>query len=304
MHHVGANCIFIQPSYRNPDTAKYRGEATFGVQTGTVYAYDLYSLTPLENFMNLKSKSSLALTVLLASTATFAQTKAPEPDYTLSYNVGVVSEYRFRGIAQTSFDPAVQAGVDFAHKSGFYAGVWGSNISWIKDYVGTPADGGLEIDLYGGYKGSITKDLSFDVGVIMYQYPGNTASRVTTNANTTEVYGALTYGPVTAKYSQATSNFIANNSSAGSAYFELAATFDLGNGFALTPHVGRQTIPNVANNAGDYTDYSLTLTKDFGNGLSASVAAIGTDAKDAFYKVAPRDNLGKSTVVVGLKYSF
>lgn len=255
--------------------------------------------------MKLKSTSALALAALLAGTAAMAQTKAPEPDYTLSYNVGVTSDYRFRGIAQTSFNPALQAGVDFAHKSGFYLGVWGSNISWIKDYVGA-TDGSLEIDLYGGYKGEISKDFTYDLGVITYQYPSNTAGDVPgfANANTTEVYGALTYSLVTAKYSRSVSNFIANSNSSGSQYFEVAANFDLGSGFTLTPHVGRQTIPSQTNDAGDYTDYSLTLAKDFGNGLTASIAAVGTDAKDVFYKVAPRDNLGKSTVVVGVKYSF
>jgi uncharacterized protein (TIGR02001 family) len=250
--------------------------------------------------MKLKSTAALILTSLLAGTAAMAQTTAPTPDYTLSYNVGVTSDYRFRGISQTTFDPALQAGVDFAHKSGFYLGVWGSNVNWLKDFAGA-TDGNLEIDLYGGYKGAITNDLGFDVGVITYQYPSNNAP---VNANTTEVYGALTYSIVTAKFSQSTGNFVANANSSGSQYFEVAANFDLGSGFSLTPHVGRQTIPNQANNAGDYTDYSLTLAKDFGNGLTASIAAIGTNAKDAFYKVGRFDNLGKDAVVVGLKYSF
>ena len=250
--------------------------------------------------MKLKSTAALILTTLLAGTAAMAQTTAPTPDYTLSYNVGVTSDYRFRGISQTTFDPALQAGVDFAHKSGVYLGVWGSNVNWLKDFAGAK-DGNLEIDLYGGYKGAITNDLGFDVGVITYQYPSNNAP---VNANTTEVYGALTYSIVTAKFSQSTGNFVANANSSGSQYFEVAANFDLGSGFSLTPHVGRQTIPNQANNAGDYTDYSLTLAKDFGNGLTASIAAIGTDAKDAFYKVGRFDNLGKDAVVVGLKYSF
>lgn len=253
--------------------------------------------------MKLKPTSVLVLSTLLIGSAAMAQTQAAAPDYTLAYNVGVTSDYRFRGISQTSFDPALQAGVDFAHKSGFYLGAWGSNISWIKDYVGA-SDGSLEIDLYGGYKGAITQDLGFDVGLITYQYPGNKASDVTVNANTTEIYGALSYSIVTAKYSRSSGNFVANPSSSGSAYFEVAAAFDLGNGFTLTPHVGHQTIPNVANDAGNYTDYAITLGKDFGNGLSATIAAVGTDAKDAFYKVAPRDNLGKSTLVAGLKYSF
>ncbi len=255
--------------------------------------------------MKLKARSAVLLSTMLASAAAMAQTKAPEPDYTLSYNVGAVSDYRFRGIAQTSTNPALQGGVDFAHKSGLYLGVWGSNIKWIKDYVGA-TDGSLEVDLYGGYKGEISKDFTFDVGLISYQYPGNTAGNVAgfVNANTTEIYGALTYSIVTAKYSRSVSNFIANSSSAGSQYFEVAANFDLGNGFTLTPHLGRQTIPNVANNAGDYTDYSLTLAKDFGNGLTASVAAIGTNAEKPFYTDLNGKFLGDSALQIGVKYSF
>lgn len=250
--------------------------------------------------MKLETASALALTALLAGTAAMAQTAAPAPDYSLSYNAGVTSDYRFRGLSQTSFDPALQAGADFAHKSGFYMGVWGSNVSWIKDYAGA-TDGSLEVDLYGGYKGEINPGLAFDVGLIGYQYPGN---NTTTNANTNEVYGALTYGVVTAKYSRSTGNFVANPGSSGSAYLEVAASFDLGGGFTLTPHVGRQTVPNVANDAGDYTDYSLTLGKDFGNGLTASVMAVGTNADKSFYTDPHGRFLGKDALVAGLKYSF
>ena len=250
-------------------------------------------------------KTVIAATVALALTApalVLAADPAPASPHTISGNMSIVSDYRFRGIAQTSFKPALQAGADFSHKSGLYLGVWGSNVSWIKDYVGA-TDGSTEIDLYGGFKGEIAKDFTFDIGVITYQYPGNTADKVLVNANTTEVYGALTFGIVTAKYSQSTTNFIANPDSKNSAYFELAAAFDLGNGFSLTPHVGRQTIPNQ-NGAGDYTDYALTLGKDFGNGLTASLSAISTDAKDGFYKVGTFDNLGKSALTVGVKYTF
>jgi uncharacterized protein (TIGR02001 family) len=141
--------------------------------------------------------------------------------------------------------------------------------------------------------------------VITYQYPGNTAANAGfANANTTEFYGALTYSILTAKYSQSAGNFIANLNSSGSQYFELAANFDLGSGWSLTPHIGRQSIPNQAGNLGDYTDYALTLGKDFGNGLSASLAAYGSNTTDAFYKVGTIDNLGKSGLAVGVKYSF
>lgn len=254
--------------------------------------------------MQIRSLSVLCLALL--GSGAFAQTKAPEPDYTLAYNIGAVTEYRFRGISQTSFNPAIQGGVDFAHKSGVYLGAWASNIRWIKDYVGA-TKGSAELDLYGGFKGTITEDLGFDVGLIRYQYPGNTAGNVAgfRNANTTEVYGALTYGVFSAKYSRATSNFIANANSHGSGYLDLAANFDLGNGYTLTPHLGRQTIPNVAGSIGNYSDYSLTIAKDFGNGVVVSASAIGSDAKKAFYTNPPDGkNLGKSVLVVGVKYNF
>ena len=58
----------------------------------------------------------------------------PAPDYTLTANVGLFSQYIFRGIAQTAGKPAVQGGFDWAHSSGFYLGTWGSNISWLEDF--------------------------------------------------------------------------------------------------------------------------------------------------------------------------
>jgi uncharacterized protein (TIGR02001 family) len=99
------------------------------------------------------------------------------------------------------------------------------------------------------------------------------------------------------------SNFVANANSSGSQYLEIAATFDVGNGFSLTPHIGRQIIPNQTS-SGDYTDFSLTVSKDFGNGIAASLALVTTDAKDGFYKTGSVDNLGKNGLVAGLKYSF
>ena len=249
--------------------------------------------------MNRTTTSAFVLSALLSATVVSTQAMAAEPDYTLAYNVGVTTDYRFRSIAQTSFKPAVQGGVDFSHKSGAYAGVWGSNVNWVKDFAGA-TEGSLELDLYGGYKGELAKDLGFDVGLIGYLYPSNNAA---TNANTTEIYAALTYGVVTAKYSRSLGNFVANANSSGSQYMEIAATFDIGNGFSLTPHIGSQIIPNQST-SGDYTDYSLTLGKDFGNGISASLSAIGTNAKDGFYKTATVDNLGKSGLVASLKYSF
>lgn len=259
--------------------------------------------------MMINSKTTFFAVALLVGSTAMAQTKAPEPDYTLAYNVGAVTDYRFRGISQTGFNPAVQGGIDFSHKNGFYLGAFASNVSWIKDFNGA-TKGNIEVDLYGGYKGSITKDVAFDVGLITYQYPSNNSGATGTpgaglysNASTNEWYAAVTYSVATLKYSRSFGDFLGNINSSGSGYLDLSATFDLGNGLGVTPHIGRQAIPNQSGQ-GDYTDYSVTLAKDFGNGLTVTGAFIGTDAKKSFYTDTKGRFLGKSQLVVGVKYSF
>ena len=267
--------------------------------------------------MKISRLNIVASLTLLATSASFAQTKAPEPDYTLAYNAAVVTDYRFRGLSQTSLKPAVQLGVDFAHKSGFYLGAFGSNVSWVKDF-NLATKGSYELDLYGGLKGSLTKDIGFDVGLIAYIYPSNNSGSAGTpgagaytNANTNEIYAGLTYDVVSVKYSRSLGDFLGNVKSGGSQYFDLSANFDLGNGFTLTPHIGSQRVPNQSfggstdGKAANYVDYALTLGKDFGGGLSGTAALIGTDTKKpGFYRDSNGKDLGKSTVVAGLKYSF
>lgn len=240
----------------------------------------------------------LAGASLLASSGAMAQAA---PESSLSFNAGVVTDYRYRGISQSRLKPAVQAGVDYADKSGFYVGAWGSTIKWIKD--SGAADGSVELDLYGGYKGS-AGGINYDVGVLRYQYLGNELGKVSgfTNANTTEVYGAVTFGLFTAKYSRALTDTFGNVNSEGSTYLDLSAAIDLGNGFTLTPHVGRQVIKNSS--AFSYTDYSLTLAKDLGKGLSATGMIVGTNADKVNYDFGGKGYLGKDALVVGIKYSF
>ena len=230
----------------------------------------------------------LALSLAGAGSA-FAQA-APESSLTL--NVGAVNEYRYRGISQTRFDPALQGGADYADKSGFYVGAWGSSIKWIKDAGG---DANVEVDLYGGYKGAVG-DVAYDVGFLRYEYPGN---KLAVSANTNELYGAVTYGVFTAKYSHSVSNLFGFDGSKNSYYLDLGATFDLGNGYTLTPHVGRQMVKNSP--SASYNDFALTLGKDLGNGLSATAAVVDTTT-DAY--VYNDKNLGKTGLVVGLKYAF
>jgi uncharacterized protein (TIGR02001 family) len=244
------------------------------------------------------------LALALGSVSGLAQAQAAAaPESTLSYNVGVTTDYRYRGISQSRLQPAVQGGVDYADKSGFYVGAWGSTIKWIKDTPGV-TKGSSELDIYGGYKGAAGA-VAYDVGVLSYVYSGNNYGNATaggtTSANSTEAYAAFTVGPVTAKYSHALTDLFGNAGTKNSYYLDLSALIDLGDGFTLTPHVGYQKFKDLE--IASYTDYSLTLSKDLGKGLSASAAVVGTDADKGFYSLKDKFN-GKSGVVVGLKYAF
>jgi uncharacterized protein (TIGR02001 family) len=259
--------------------------------------------------MNLKSKLLLAL--LATSSAAFAQTAPAAETPEVTYNVGVVSQYRYRGLAQTKGDAALQGGVDYANANGFYLGTWASTIKWIKDAAATTGEtkGAVELDLYGGYKFEAA-GLGFDVGYLRYQYVGNSLKNSTSsagpyvNANTDEVYGAATYGVTTLKYSYATSDLFGYTNSNGSTYWDLSATFDVGNGYTFVPHAGRQEVKNHAVNS--YTDVALTLNKDLGDGLTASVAAIRTNRRGDtnFASNLTSYDTAKNTLVVGVKYGF
>jgi uncharacterized protein (TIGR02001 family) len=236
--------------------------------------------------------------ILLASafpSVSFAAETSP-----LSFNVSVTSDYRYRGISQTRLKPALQGGVDYAFANGFYVGTWASTIKWIKDSGANAGSTRVEVDVYGGYKGQISKDLSYDVGVLQYWYPSNHIKNITgENANTTELYGALTYGPATLKYSHSVTPLFGVPDSENSGYVDLSASFDVGAGVTIAPHVGYQRI--AKNKSISYTDYSLTASKEF-FGMAFSAAVVGTDTKD--FKAPNGKNLGRTSLVVAVKKTF
>lgn len=239
----------------------------------------------------------LAAVAVLNGVMGLSVAKAEEAS-AVSFNAGVVSDYRYRGISQTRLKPTVQAGVDATLPQGFYVGAWGSGIQWIKDGGG---DASVELDLYGGWKGEVSPGLTLDLGLLKYQYPSN---KLSPSTNTTEIYGALTFGPATLKYSHAVTNTFGAPDSKNSYYLDLSAGFDVGSGVTVTPHIGYQKYTGPAGPAATYTDYSLTASKDF-SGIVLSAALVGTDADKGFY-ASPANGkfLGKTSLVLGAKYNF
>jgi uncharacterized protein (TIGR02001 family) len=290
--------------------------------------------------MNTFKKTTLALAISALAGGAIAQSApapAPEPEKSpITANVTVVNDYRYRGISQSNFKPAIQGGFDYAHESGFYIGNWNSSISWIGDQYpaggtagnSTTVSAPVEMDFYAGFKKElIGAGFASDIGVLQYYYPttgmpnststnNNTFRQQTgTNPNTTEAYIAqnFTFGPVSGfvKFSYALTDIFGFYNSKGSYYPDLTVNYDTGMfGIALNGHIGYQYISN--NKPGydfSYTDWKLGLTKDFGGGLSANISYVGTNAGKApdgtyLYATPQAKNQGKAGGLISLTKTF
>jgi len=84
----------------------------------------------------------------------------------ISAEIGLVSDYRYRGLSLSDGKPAIQGSATFEHDSGLYAEAWFSTIG------GPDVDADAELDLTAGYGLDITDNLSLDMSGTYYLYPG------------------------------------------------------------------------------------------------------------------------------------
>jgi len=247
-------------------------------------------------------KSAILAATLMSTFSGIASAADDTAALAASFNVAVTSDYRYRAISQTRLKPALQGGADVVHNaSGLYAGVWASTIKWTKDAGG---DGDVEIDLYVGKRGDLGAGFGYDLGVLRYAYPSNELGGVPgfVNANTTEVYGQLSFGPALLKYSHAVTNLFGFVDSKDSGYLDLSANLEAGQGLVVNLHAGRQRIEN--NDAVSYTDWKVGVTRDFGV-VSGALAWIGTNARESAYASAANGKfLGKSALVLTVSKTF
>lgn len=240
----------------------------------------------------------------------------PASAHTVTANIGLVSNYVYRGITQTVGKPAIQGGFDYAHSSGLYAGVWGSNVSWITG-SGATGDASLELDTYFGFKNSFAEDFSYDVGYVRYNYLGTYTPPATyAKADTEEIYGALGYKWIAAKYSYSLGKFLTVPGASGTNYVEVNANYPVGDtGFTVGAHIGKQTYKGTfanalaaANLTPTCTDYKLSVTKDF-SGYVVGLAYTNTNARSGGYYTytstsGVTKDWGKGTAILSLTRSF
>ncbi len=278
------------------------------------------------------SISEFTMRKILYSTVVAAATCAPglvsaqaSSPHSLSGNMAIVSDYRFRGISQTFRQPAIQGGIDYSHSSGAYFGTWDSSVSGL-----TYADSaGIEMDFYGGWKGEVAKDVSLDVGLLQYYYPNArivSGTGTETKYDTLELYVGASYKWITLKYSHTLTDYFGfktetmggacnrdgvdcyaadPGNSKGSGYIDLSVSYEVMPKLTLAAHVGMQKVKNFEKH--DYTDYKLGLTYDM-QGWALGAAVIGTNADEKWYFLTDGRNrtkeIGKAGLVVSVSKTF
>lgn len=221
---------------------------------------------------------SLITATVLASPAALAGVTA---------NVGVASEYLFRGIPQTN-GAAVQGGLDLATDAGLYVGTWASNVNF------GGAENGNEVDVYGGFTRTFGS-VGLDVGAIGYLYSeteeagGGPAS----NLDFVEAYLGGSFGPLSAKVYYSPDY---NNASASSIYGTATATFPVTDTISLFAQGGSLDWDTLDS----YVDASagVTAAKD---GLSITFGAYGTHGRGAATAPALAGDSDDVKIVVSAK---
>lgn len=235
-----------------------------------------------------------AIAVLSSSVATAG---------TLTGNVGVVSDYMFRGIDQSTNGAAVQGGVDYGFNFGLYTGLWVTN---------SAIAGGNEADAYVGY-GRKLGEFNLDGGVIYYAYTedteaANPASPGATlnNFDYAEVYIGGSVGPASLKVFYAPEYGGDTGGPDGEKselmYVTASATLTLTDTLSFTPQIGFSAGDGAKDAFGDeYTDYSITATKRLKDDMSVSLAIVGTDLDNLNGVAGNGDN---PKFVIGFKRNF
>jgi uncharacterized protein (TIGR02001 family) len=225
------------------------------------------------------SAIALAAAATLSSGTALAQAAAPAtPEFAVTGNFSITSDYRFRGLSQNNLDPAVQGGFDLAHSSGLYIGTWGSNVSrWAATNTGS-----LELDLYGGYKFEVA-GMPLDVGVISYMYPSSLKNG---KVNTQEAYVGTAFGPATFKVSYVIGEdyfgtTADGKSASGTTYYDLTLGKEIAPKLTASIHAGYTDYKESAfalSGKVSYSDYNVGLAYDL-NGFILSAKYFWNDAK-------------------------
>jgi len=221
----------------------------------------------------------------------------------LSTNVGLVSDYRFRGVSQSNNGAAVQGGIDYAHSSGLYVGNWNSSVSSAL----YPNSAGLESNLYAGWKKDVYRGLTVDVGSYNYFFLGKDNS-TDSRFNTQELYAGVGYGPVSVKYSQSLSNYFGINNSVGTTYMQADVKQSFGpvseslQALSFVAHYGQTKVANNSNFS--YNDINVGVAYALTQGWDLGVRYYTNTSASNALGLGVGSQLYKDAVVGSVTYTF
>jgi uncharacterized protein (TIGR02001 family) len=189
--------------------------------------------------MKINLKAAIVAALVLAPAVSFAE------ESNFSWNAGIVSDYVFRGVSQSNKDVAFQGGVDYAFgDSGFYAGAWGSNVSFG---FGGPS---VELDGYMGYNTDLGDKFNLDLGLTRYTYHGSSIGNIDYNELIAK-FAMENVATLTVGYTNDYSNIGENVT-----YANLGNSWDIGHDFSLNAAFGR-----TFSDFGDYNDWNVGISK-------------------------------------------
>ena len=215
--------------------------------------------------MKLRTVSALCLAAgsMFAASSAMAWTSA-DKQWTTSASVSATTDYMWRGASQTLNKPAVQGEFDVSHSSGFYAGMWSSNV----DFGSKTSQ---EIDGYLGYSTSFENGIGIDVSGLRYFYPGEQ------NIDWNEYIAKLSYS-----YFTVGAAYSANALGGGDdgTYYSADFNYDLPMGVAFAAGAGYYDLSGSNN---DPVDYHIGISKDIaGFGMDLSYIGSNSDAEDLY----------------------
>ena len=259
--------------------------------------------------MHRKKLLPLIASSLLVAGVNFAQAEEKEPvivtgdalveGITISANVALVSDYKFRGISQSNKDGALQGGFDAEFGPGFYVGTWGSTVNFdTNGEDGGCCNGSLELDYYGGWGTDIgDTDFSVDMGYIYYSYPGDNDN----DADYQEVYVSGSWKALTVGVHYSDDYYLESDEFW---YVYGDYSFNLPWDLSLSLHAGYNVIEEdggfLSSDEDGYTDYSVSLSKTLW-GVDWAVAYTGTDLDDDDLF---GNNWGDNEVIYSMSKSF
>lgn len=227
------------------------------------------------------------------------------------------TDYDFRGVSQTEGDPALQLSIDWAGDL-FYAGAWASNVDF-----GDSVDGNVELDLLAGLAGETGFGLRWDVGGVVYLYPGSSTdigqagnpdddkSKIEEYA---EWFAGVGYGPVDVKYWYSPDLYGVDETAS---YAEINAGFELPWELGLNLHYGysfgdawdsftdaaRDEDPDFTGDDAEYADWSVGLARSFGR-FDFELKYVDTVTDGSYWDVDSGANRNDERVILSVSTTF